>query len=127
MSIYGIIGLAIICCIIITMIKQYKPEFALITTIASGCIILLVVVGRFSPVLGDIKALADSAGIKSEYMEVMLKGLGICYLTQFTSDICTDFGQTSLATKIELCGKITLAALSIPLLLSLIEIIKKML
>ncbi len=77
--------------------------------------------------LGEIQVIAESSGIKSEYIEIMLKGLGICYLTQFSSDICIDFGQTSLASKIELCGKITLAALSIPLLLALIEIIKKML
>ena len=127
MSIYSIIGLAIICCVLIITVKQYKPEFALLTTIVSGVIILLLVISRFGSVLGEIQVIAESSGIKSEYIEIMLKGLGICYLTQFSSDICIDFGQTSLASKIELCGKITLAALSIPLLLALIEIIKKML
>ena len=124
---YGIIGLAMISCVIVILVKQYKPEFALITVVASGCVILVAVLGRFSSVLSQIKSISESAGIKSEYIEIILKGLGICYITQFSSDICIDFGQTSLASKIELCGKLTLAALSIPLLLSIIETINKIL
>ena len=127
MSIYGIIGLSIISCVIVIVVRQYKPEFALIATIASGCVILYAILGRFAYVLKDLKFIADNAGIKIEYMEVMLKGLGICYLTKFSSDVCNDFGQSSLASKIELCGKITLSALSIPLLKSLVEMITKIL
>ena len=127
MSVYGIIGLSIVSCAIVIVVKQYKPEFALITTIASGCVILFAILGRFSNVLGELKSISERAGIKTEYMEVMLKGLAICYLTQFSSDVCNDFGQTSLASKIELCGKLTLAALSIPLLVSLVEMINKLL
>lgn len=127
MSIYGLIGLSIVSCIVVIVVKQYKPEFALITTIAAGSVILFMLLGRFTSVFNELKLISESAGIKSEYMEVMLKGLGICYLTQFSSDICNDFGQSSLASKIELCGKITLAVLSIPLLKSLIETISKIL
>ena len=127
MSIYGLIGLSIVSCIVVIVVKQYKPEFALITTIAAGSVILFMLLGRFTSVFNELKLISESAGIKSEYMEVMLKGLGICYLTQFSSDICNDFGQSSLASKIELCGKITLAVLSIPLLNSLIETISKIL
>lgn len=127
MSIYGLIGLSIVSCIVVIVVKQYKPEFALITTIAAGSVILFMLLGRFTSVFNELKLISESAGIKSEYMEVMLKGLGICYLTQFSSDICNDFGQSSLASKIELCGKITLAVLSIPLLKSLIETISKVL
>ena len=127
MSIYGIIGLSIVSCVIVIMVKQYKPEFALITTIASGVIVLFAILSRFSSVLGELKAISENAGIKSEYIEVMLKGLGICYITQFSSDICNDFGQTSLASKIELCGKLTIAALSMPMLISLVEMINRML
>lgn len=127
MSIYGLIGLSIVSCIVVIVVKQYKPEFALITTIVAGSVILFMLLGRFTSVFNELKLISESAGIKSEYMEVMLKGLGICYLTQFSSDICNDFGQSSLASKIELCGKITLAVLSIPLLKSLIETISKIL
>ncbi len=123
MSVYGIIALAVVCCIVVVMLQQYKPEFALIITIAAGCIILASIITRFGAVLGELRTIAENSGIKSEYIEIMLKGLGICYLTQFSCDICNDFGQTSLASKIELCGKVTLAALSVPLILSLIDII----
>ena len=127
MSIYGIVGLAIVSCVLIVVVKEYRPEFALIITIVAGVVVLPLILTRFSAVLTELKTISQKAGIKTEYMVIMLKGLGICYLTQFSSDMCRDFGQTSLASKIELSGKITLAALSIPLLLSIVEIINTML
>jgi len=127
MSIYGIVGLAIVSCVLIVVVKEYRPEFALIITIVAGVVVLPLILTRFSAVLTELKTISQKAGIKTEYMVIVLKGLGICYLTQFSSDMCRDFGQTSLASKIELSGKITLAALSIPLLLSIVEIINTML
>ncbi len=86
---------------------------------------MIMLISKFSSLYINIKNIAESAGIKSEYIEIMLKGLAICYITQFSGDVCNDFGQTSLASKIELCGKIVLAILCIPLMVSIIDMVTK--
>ena len=45
----------------------------------------------------------------------MLKGLGICYLTQLASDICRDSGEGTLAVQSEMAGKTALLLISLPL------------
>ncbi len=126
MSVYGIIAVGLISCVLVLVVKQYRPELGLLVSIAAGCVILLAVLSKFTPVIEQLKSLVYNSGIKKEYLSIMIKSLGICYLTQFASDICNDFGQTSLASKIELCGRVTLAVLSMPLMITLIETVSKM-
>ena len=126
MSVYGIIAVGLISCVLVLVVKQYRPELGILVSIAAGCVILLAVLSKFTPVIEQLKSLVYNSGIKKEYLSIMIKSLGICYLTQFASDICNDFGQTSLASKIELCGRVTLAVLSMPLMITLIETVSKM-
>ena len=49
------------------------------------------------------------------YLTIMLKGLGICCLTQLASDICRDSGEGTLAVQAEMAGKTALLILALPL------------
>lgn len=121
MSIYELLAMALLSAITIALVRQYKPELALPLAVASGALLLVASLKSFLPVFTSLKELAESIGIKAEYFKIMLKALGICYITQFASEVCVDFGQTSLGSKIELCGKLALAAISLPLVISLIK------
>ena len=46
----------------------------------------------------------------------MLKALGICFITQLGADVCRDAGESSLASKIELGGRMSILALCIPMI-----------
>lgn len=121
MSIYELLAMALLSAITIALVRQYKPELALPLAVASGALLLVASLKSFLPVFTSLKELAENSGIKAEYFKIMLKALGICYITQFASEVCVDFGQTSLGSKIELCGKLALAAISLPLVISLIK------
>ena len=76
---------------------------------------LLSVLSRITPVLGEIRRLMESAGMNSVYGSVLLKTVGICFLCQFTADACRDAGQSSLAAKVELACKTAVLLISLPL------------
>lgn len=126
MEIFSIVALTLITAILVIFIKQYRPEIALTLSAGAGAIILLAIISKAVPLLNSFSSIINSAGIKAEYVSIMLKSLGICYLTQFSCDICNDFGQTSLGSKIELCGKIMLGIVALPMMVSLISTITKM-
>lgn len=126
MDIYKVIGLSLVAAILITLVREYKPELAIPISISAGCVIILTVFNEFTPLINDLKSLINESSINYEYFKIMLKALGICYITQFACDVCNDFGHTSLSSKIELCGRITLAALSLPLVSAIIKIVKEM-
>lgn len=126
MTVYSVILAALAAAVLIVTVKQYKPELALPLGIAAGAVVLTAVVSFAMPLVSQLKLIAENSGIKNEYFILMLKSLGICYITQFAADICTDFGQSSLASKIELFGKVALAAVNLPLIISLINTVSNL-
>ena len=66
-------------------------------------------------------------GIDTYYFTVVLKAVGIGWLTRFISDTCRDSGLASIASGAELAGRCAIFLLSLPLLLKLMEIAKQIL
>ena len=126
MGISTIVVIGIIGAIICVVINQYKPEYTVLVSLATGLIILLFTIPHFSSILEYINEFVSMGQIDSSYGKIVLKALGVCVVTQLASDTCKDCGQGSIASKIELGGKVSILALSIPLFVSLLETIKKL-
>ena len=108
------------------IIKQWKSDF--VPLIRLGAIVLFgsLLIASAQPLLSFINTLGGHAGA-SEYVETILKGLGIVILTQICSDVCRDSGEGTLATHIETVGKVELLLLCIPLIEEILATAKKLL
>lgn len=115
MNIIAIAGTAVVAAILAAMLKRYHQEYSVILSIAAGVIILFEIFANISPAIKQIGTLLSSAGISSEYAVILFKALGICFLAQFAADSCRDAGESALASKVELAGKIAIVILSLPL------------
>ncbi|MBQ9298866.1 MAG: stage III sporulation protein AD [Clostridia bacterium] len=127
MDIIKIIGVGLIALIIIIILKQYKPEFVIYVSIIAGAIILFLVMDKLTGIIGILSNLSNKAGINSEFLGILLKITGIAFLTEFAVSICNDSGETAIANKIDLGGKIIIIAISIPIISSLLELMIKIL
>lgn len=117
----SVIGVGLIGAVATLFIRRYAPEYALLTAVASGCVILLLIIISFSGLISEIKSIFSSSGLDDGILKTVLKGLGVCYLTSFATDVCRDFGQTSLGAKVELAGKVTIVLLTLPLIKMIIR------
>ena len=122
MELSSIIAIALISAILALFLKEYRPEYALLTAVSAGCVILGMVLVLVMPLIGELNSLLRQSSVDTSYFAVAFKALGICYLTQFASDICRDFGQTSLAGKVDLAGKVMIVTISLPLLSGIIKV-----
>ncbi len=126
MDIVYVIAIGVIGALFSAVLKQYKPEFAIAVSIVTSMIILIGVIGWIIPIISEIKDMMNRAEISYSYISILIKAVGICYITQFASDVCKDSGQTAIASKIELAGRIAICVSALPLfadLLSLVETI----
>lgn len=121
MEIAQIIGLAIIVTILGAVLKQIKPEIAIQLSILSGVIIFLLVMDKVKVVVDLLGKLADQANISSYYLLIVLKIVGVAYLTEFGGQICRDAGENALATKVEIAAKIFVVILAIPIITAIME------
>ena len=127
MEIVKIIGIGITALIIIIILKQYKPEFAVYTSIIAGIAILLLSLSKMSGVINLLKDISSRASISSEFVGIILKITGIAILTEFAVSICQDSGESAIASKIDIGGKVIIITMSIPIISSLLETILKVL
>lgn len=122
MELFSIIGLAIVSTAITILIKQYKPEFAMIVSIACCIVLFAMIIVGLIPAFQSMTNLMQRASINSEYTKAIIKTLGVCYITQLASDSCRDAGQSAIASKVELCGKVFIVIISLPLFENLVDI-----
>ena len=122
-----IIGIGLVALIIIILLKQYKPEFAIYISLLAGVLILLLVMDQLTQVISLLQSLASKASINSTFLAILLKITGIAFLAEFAVSVCKDSGEGAIASKIEIGSKIIIIAMSIPIISSLLEIILKIL
>lgn len=114
----GIIGL--IGAILATTLRDDK-SYGFFISIGTGIVLLFMIVPMFSDIFESFTSLGQDIGINSQYVGVMLKALGIAYISTFSSQICRDFGQNSIADKVELGGKVLILLSAMTIVNELIE------
>lgn len=119
-DILKISGIALLVVILSFVFRELKKEYSVLLLVAGGIIITLWGVAQISPVMGYIRELTD-AGEITEYFSVILKVLGISFVVQIGAEICRDFGEASIASKIEFAGKAVILAVVLPVLRSVIS------
>ena len=127
MDIIKIIGIGLIALIVIIIIKQYRPEFAVYVSLIAGALILLLILDKMSGVINLLTNLANKTSINKDFIFLLIKITGIAFLTEFAVSICKDAGESAIATKIDMGGNVMIVAISIPIISSLLETIVKIL
>ncbi len=123
MDLFKILGIGLITCIAGLIVRQVKPDVASIIMIAGGVVILLMVVDYVAQIFDVFKVIVDKTGLSSNLFSIVLKIVGVGYLTEFAANICADTGSSSLADKILLAGKIIILFMSMPIITNIVEIV----
>lgn len=105
------------------MLKQVKPEYSIVIGMAVCICIFIYVLSKLQVVLGYLKQLEAMIHVDSMYLDIVLKMLGITYITQLASDICKDAGYSAVSNQIELFAKVSVLFLSFPVLMTLVKTI----
>ncbi|WP_334071688.1 MULTISPECIES: stage III sporulation protein AD [Paenibacillus] len=127
MEIIQVVGLGLVATVLILVIKEQKPLFAFLIAASTGIYIFLFLIGKIGGIIEVLEDLAESSGVQMIYLKTILKIIGIAYIAEFGAQIVRDAGQDSIATKIELAGKVMIMVLAIPIITIIIETVIKLL
>ncbi|MDR0805028.1 MAG: stage III sporulation protein AC/AD protein family [Oscillospiraceae bacterium] len=123
MNIYTLAAVGIVTAVLISIVGQHKPEFKIYLSVAASVLIVAAALPALSPVLTSVREFADKAGLSGVYLGTLLKCLAVCYIGGIAADICRDAGETAIASKLDLAGKIAITALSLPLWKDLLDLV----
>lgn len=126
-DIVKIIGIGLIALLLIIIIRQYRPEFTVYISLIAGIFILACILPKISAIIDMLNSLMNSASINNSFLVLLLKITGIAFLTEFAVSICKDSGESAIAAKIDMGGKVVIISMSIPILAGLLETVTQIL
>ena len=118
-----IIALGLVGTVFAILLKKENPQMALLVSAMTGILIFLLLCGPLGNLITLLRQTAERAGVGEGYFGIVLKVIGIAYLTQFGAQLCADAGEGTIAAKIELAGKILMMTAAAPVLTGLLELV----
>lgn len=118
-------GVCVVSSVFCRLLGRYNREQAFMLSAVTCTMIIGFVLLRLTPVFSFIEELCSICSVSEKYMLILFKSAGICYITQFTCDICSDCGEKAVSTAAEIAGKAALMIISLPLLEEVVSIVQK--
>ena len=121
MTVEKIMIFAVLCSVLIVLLRNNRQEQAVILSIAAAVFLFVWLMDAMQPVLREVWGLLERFSLGEQQSEIVLKSLGLCLLTQIASDLCRDAGEATLAANVELAGKTAVLVLCLPLFRQLLD------
>lgn len=127
MDIFPIIAVTLFAVIMAAMLKKNNIEYGLILSLMSVILILLFVLEKTLPFIEEIQALINSDITGLEVLPILLKVVGITIISQMTSTICKDSGQSALAYSVDIAARVSILILCLPVFTNILNFIHEIL
>ena len=124
MSIISASVLGIIAVLLAIWMKGTRSEYGVYLVMAAGLLLFFFGTGKMKLILSAARQIQDYIGINSIYLTTLLKLAGITYIAEFASGICKDAGYGAMGSQIEIFAKLSILAVSMPVVLALLETLK---
>lgn len=105
------------------MLKGQKKEYELFAALGVSLCIFYFIVSKLELVLSVISRMQEYVNLDASYIAILIKMIGITYIAEFSANLCKDAGYQAIAGQIEMFGKLSILAISMPVLLVLLETI----
>ena len=127
-AVLPLLGLALTGAVAAVFLKESRmPTAALLVSLAAGALILLLLLPSLRQLIAAFSALGQSVGADGDYLQLMLKIIGLAYIAEFCAQLCRDAGQGAAAFKIELAAKTGVLLLALPVLAAVISSVSSLL
>ncbi|MDO4862739.1 MAG: stage III sporulation AC/AD family protein [Ruminococcus sp.] len=102
------------------LLRQHVREQSLFISLAACAVVTGALFAMLAPMLGDIRAIFLDSGLPESYISLVFKATAICLITQITSDLCKDSGESAIASAAEMWGRGAVTFISLPLIKAII-------
>ena len=120
--IFKVCGLALVSALLISLLRKWGADVASLLKLCAGIALAAVCVGAITPIVGFVSEIASGNGEILEAAEFMLRVLAVALIVQVSANACRDCGESTLASYIELGGKVEIVLLSLPLIKEIITV-----
>lgn len=118
---FAVLGVA--AAILALVVKNQRPELALVLSLAAGGLLVLLSLGQLQTIMGFVGEISRKYGIREDYIGIAVKVTGIAVLADLAVQLCKDAGESAIASKVELGGKAVMVVMALPVIESLLSLV----
>lgn len=122
MNVISICVAAVISSVFAVLLKKYNAEYSLILGICTLTLIISYIISSVVIAVSNIKEIFATSTLSLSYLEVLLKCIGICFITEFTCDCCKDASQNALSYAVLFSGRLCVLVTSLPLFMEFLSL-----
>ena len=123
MELIRLIGLCVLCLLPVAVLRRSVPEQALLLTLAILTVVMARCLAAAAPVLKELRALFDRAGVDTAHVSILLRALAASLVTRLCADLCSDGGSQALASTVEAAGAAAALLIALPLLKDVVNLL----
>ncbi len=127
MDIIKIIGIALTGLLAASLIKNVRNEFSIYIVICVIVIIFFLIADKLVSVFAFLQSIYGQITYGKTFFPILIKILAIAYMADFTSQLCKDAGEGAIGNKVEFAGKVIIFYLSLPIFISVLDLINAIL
>lgn len=101
--------------VLAVLLKKYNAEYSLILSVCAAVIIFIYVIVYILSLVSSLDKLFARTQLDVNYIAVLLKCIGVCFVTEFTCDCCKDASQNALSSVVLISGRICVLLTAVPL------------
>ena len=105
------------------MLKGQKKEYELYVTLGVSLCIFYFIMSKLQLVISVVNRMQDYVNLDTSYIGILIKMIGITYVSEFSASLCKDAGYQAVAGQIEMFGKLSILVISMPVIMVLLETI----
>ncbi len=117
----GILGIAGV--LLAVPLKVHKAEYSLFVSMTVCICIFIYIISKIEILYQYAVSLEEMLPVDKKYLAMILKMVGITYVSEFSIHLCKDAGYGVIAAQIELFAKISILVISMPVLMSFLDVI----
>ena len=108
-------------------LKSLKSEYSIYLCLGVSALIFWYMTEQLGSILEGLEMIQDTLPLNAGYIRTLIKIVGITYIAEFASDLCKDAGYQAVAGQIQMFGKLSVLAVSIPILTALLDTVRTLL
>ena len=109
------------------VIRKFNGEISLLLAVALVSVIIYMAGDTAREIITYIKELSNETGMSALYISPVIKTVGIAIVTEMTSKVCKDGGQSAVSSAIELIGALAAVYVAMPVVRSVLEMLRGLL
>ena len=126
-TLWKTIGLVLVSVILGLSIEKTAKDLAVLLSMTVCMVVSGLILTYMKPIVSFLKELSQLGNLQENFIKVLVKSVGIAMLSEFTSWICQDAGNHSLAKTLRMLGTITIVYISLPVYQSLLTLLQEIL